>query len=422
MRLGKLPLVLAALVAVVACGQGAPAAPGQPVTLQFSSYAWQTATLATNHKIVDDWNKAHPNIQVTYIQVDPNTVHDKLVTQFQGNTAPDIVHDEAADLGGFVRQGYLANMSSMIPADLKGGISKGIWDSVTFTNGIYGVPTLLQSYVIFANKSMLDQAGIAVPTTDKPWTWDQLQQNANKLTTAGHAGLGWGLKSPTATVMSMGLNFGGVYFYNESGKTVVKFNQGEQQIPKRIHDMAYVDKSLDPVSLGQSGTGTLPGFFGGKYAMLGGGNYLAQQMTEQAPAGFQWVMLPLLKGDTQAQNANPQTLSITAQSKNKQQAMDFINYFMSAPNLAADAQGDWLAPTTASAGKQLLAATSGKSGWDVTVASAKSLQLAPFQKLDNYPQWKTQIATPALQQYLKNQIDLTTLGQKLTAGWQQVNG
>jgi hypothetical protein len=145
-------------------------------------------------------------------------------------------------------------------------------------------------------------------------------------------------------------------------------------------------------------------------------------MTEQAPAGFQWVMLPLLKGDTQAQNANPQTLSITAQSKYKQQSMEFINYFMLAPNLATDAQGDWLAPTTTAAGKQLLSATSGKNGWDVTVASAKSLQLAPFQKLDNYPQWKTQIATPALQQYLKNQIDLATLGQKLTAGWQQVNG
>src|SRR5215472_16929642 len=57
-----------------------------------------------------------------------------------------------------------------------------------------------------------------------------------------------------------------------------------------------------------------------------------------------------------------------------------------------------------------------------TAATTKDLALSPFQKLDNYPQWKSQIATPALQQYLGNKIDLNTLGQRLITGWQTVNG
>jgi len=102
--------------------------------------------------------------------------------------------------------------------------------------------------------------------------------------------------------------------------------------------------------------------------------------------------------------------------------MQFIEFFMQGQNLAAVALGDWLAPTSSSAGKAVVTSSGGKNGWDVTAATTKDLALAPFQKLDNYPQWKSQIATPALQQYLGNKIDINTLGQKLITGWQTVNG
>ena len=55
---------------------------------------------------------ATPNIHVDYQKVDPNSVHDKLVTQFAGNSAPDIIHDESADIAGFSRQGYLADLGT----------------------------------------------------------------------------------------------------------------------------------------------------------------------------------------------------------------------------------------------------------------------------------------------------------------------
>jgi hypothetical protein len=41
--------------------------------------------------------------------------------------------------------------------------------------------------------------------------------------------------------------------------------------------------------------------------------------------------------------------------------------------------------------------------------------------VENYPKWKDQIATPALQEFLANKIDLAGLGKKLNDGWGQVN-
>jgi maltose-binding protein MalE len=52
-------------------------------------------------------------------------VHDKLLTSFVGGTAADIIHDEAADIAGFTQQGYLANLTPLIPKSLKASIPQG---------------------------------------------------------------------------------------------------------------------------------------------------------------------------------------------------------------------------------------------------------------------------------------------------------
>jgi multiple sugar transport system substrate-binding protein len=427
MRRQKFGLVAAAMLAgamaLAGCGSsGDSGSSSGKITLEFSSYAWQDPTVKATKDIVAAWNQAHPNIQVKYIPVDPDSVHDKLVTQFAGDSAPDIIHDEAADLSGFVSQGYLADMTGLIPADLKTAVPQGIWDSVSFGGKVYGAPTLLQSYVVFANKTLLDKAHVALPTADNPWTWDQFQASAKTLTSGGTYGLAWGLKSPVAAVLSMSLNFGGTYISGEGASSKLTFGAAEQQVPRRIHDMIAVDKSLAPATVGMSGSDVMPGFFAGKYAMIVGGNYASQQMVEQAPKDFQWVMLPMLKGDSQAQAADPQTLSIAAQSKHPKEAAQFIAFYDNAQNLAALAQGDWLIPASDPAAAQVATATQGKNGWDAMSVMGKNLTVAPFESATPYPQWKTQIATPALQQYFGGQITLDQLGQKLTAGWTQVAG
>jgi len=411
-----------ASLALAACGSGSGSSgsSGGKITLQFSSYAWQDPTIAATKQIVASWNAAHPNIQVKYIQADPDSVHDKLVTEFSANKAPDIIHDEAADIAGFVNQGYLADMSGMIPASLKSSVPQGVWNSVTFNNKIYGAPTLLQSYVVFANKTLLDKANIPVPTADNPWTWDQFQAASKKLTTGGTYGLGWGLQQPVSAVLSMSLNYNAQFVNGSGASSTFQFGANEQQVPQRIHDMIFTDKSLAPATVGMGGGDVLPGFFGGKYAMIVGGNYEAQQMSEQAPKGFDWVMLPLVKGLTANQTADPQTVSVAAQSKYPKQAGEFIAYYDNAENLAKLAQGDWLIPASTDSAKIVATATQGDNGWSTMATMGPSLVLAPYSTATPYAQWKTQIATPAFQQYFGGKLTTAQLGQKLTQGWTTV--
>ena len=392
------------------------------VDIKLATYVWQPTTVKATNAIVAAWNKSHPDIQVSVVPVDVNAVHDKLLTSFVGGTASDIIHDEAADIAGFYQQGYLANLTPLLPKSLKQSIPKDLWATTNFGGKITGVPSLLQTYNIFANMDILKSAGIKAPTLANPWTWATFRSNAKKLTTSSRYGVCWGLRSPTAVTQTMSLNYGGQFFYLENGKWVFKFGPNDQNVVKQMHDMIQVDKSVDPAATGLSGSAVLPAFFGGKCAMTVAGNFTAQSMILQGPKGFNWAMFPLLKGQTQQQVANPQTYSISAQSKNKQSAMFFLAYLVNKQNLAKLALGDWLIPSNPDAGKLARKSTKRTGSWTVATASVVHFRKGNWVSLAAYPRWKAEVAQPAFVQYLRGSITLQELGKQLSDGWTRVRG
>jgi multiple sugar transport system substrate-binding protein len=417
--LGAVGVVCAALAAAAAL---ASPKKHSVTNLTLATYVWQPTTVAATKNIVDSWNKSHSNIQVQILPVDVNSVHDKLLTSFVGGTSADIVHDEAADIAGFTQQGYLANLSPLLPKALRSEIPKSVWDTVNFGGKITGVPIMIQTYNVFANMDLLKAAGIKAPTIANPWTWAQFRAAAKKLTSGGNFGVCWGLRSPTATIQTLALNYGGQFNYLQGGKWVFKWGAGEQAIPKLIHDMIWVDHSVDSGAVGQSGSAVLPLFFGGKCAMTVQGNYQAQGMIQQSPKGFNWAMFPPLKGQSQDQAANPQTYSISQQSQHKSEAMQFIAYALNAQNMAKLAAGDWLIPAAPAAGKLVIKSTKHYGSWRNAISAVPHFKKANWVSLAAYPQWKAEVATPAFRSYLSNQISLDDLGKQLSDGWSKIHG
>jgi hypothetical protein len=94
---------------------------------------------------------------------------------------------------------------------------------------------------------------------------------------------------------------------------------------------------------------------------------------------------------------------------------------MQPENLAKVAEGDWLIPASSAASDVVATDTSGANGWSTILAGGQFLTKAPFQSATNYPQWKDQIATPAFQKYLGDEISADELATELTDGWDSVN-
>jgi len=402
--------------------EAAPETTAEPmvVNLRFQSLAWQEESIEANIALVDQWNAENPGIQVEYVQGSWDSVQDQLLTEFETGEAPDLVHYESTAIGDFARRGYLVDLSSVLSDDFVDSIRDSAWDTVSDGDGVYGVPFLLESSLFFANKTIFDDAGVDLPTIDDPWTWDEFQAAALELTTPDRKGLALPFKSPTNRVLNLSLAFGGDFFSTTDGVSTTQFGDAEKEVASRIYDMLYVDESAATDSLGFGSSDVLPGFFGGEYAMVTSGVWFRQQISSQAPDGFDWVTLPPLVGDSQAQGSGSQTISMSIDSQYPDEAAQFLEFFLSPEGMAALAKGDWLLPTSDAAGEALEALTGGADGWDVAVESGRNLIVAPFQEVAGFGQWKSEVANPAFQEYFADQIDIDELGRRLVEDGQDV--
>jgi len=379
--------------------------------ISFLSLAWQEQSVAANERIVETWNAEHPESPVEYIQGDWDSVHDYLLTSFEGGEVPDVFHYESAEITGFADSGYLTDLSGLISEELRADIQEGAWETVEEDGAVYGVPFLWESRIGLYNATLFEQAGIEPPTTEDPWTWDEFREASAQLTvdgdgdgTAEQYGAAFGLSSPVNFVMNLSQNFDGDYFYDEGGQTTVQVGEAEGQVPQLVHDMIYADGSVSPDGVSLNGVELMPGFFEGKYAMLPGiGVWARQQLIEGAPEGFEWGIYPPLEGESQAQGSSTQTLSVPAESENPEAAVAFIEYFLSTENMAELALGDWLLPTRTSSAEQPELTTE-EAGWDVASASMEHLALAPYQTVRGYTEWSDRVAGPVFQEYFADRI------------------
>lgn len=386
------------------------------IRLSFQSLAWQKESVDANEELVREWNAAHPGIQVDYVQGSWDNVHDQLLTAFEGGEAPDIIHDASDDLADFAYGGYLADLRTLLPERLRKDIPQQSWSTTTFGDGVYGVPFLQEPKVLIANTEILRSSGVRIPTPGKPWSWAEFRQVTDELTSKekGTYGVAWPLKEPVSVTLNLGLSAGGRLFHRGAdGKVTIRFDEGDRIMPGTVRDQVNSDGSAARTALGMGGSDSLPGFFGGKYAMVPLGFSYRQQVVEQAPKGFDWTVLPAPAGsDGLAQGVSPQTLSVAEDSPHKKEAAQFIDFLLRPENMVRLAKGDWMLPT----GTEALADPAlhtAENGWATGAALARDLRPAPAQSVRGYPEWKDKVATPALQEYYSGAIDTEELKKRL---------
>jgi ABC-type glycerol-3-phosphate transport system substrate-binding protein len=417
----KLLAIISAFAMLATVAVAVPAK-ADTIEMTYLTPAYLKGTVATTERIVADWNKANPTAQVKIVYGDVNNMDDKLTTSFIGNVAPDIFQHEAASILPFSKQGYLADLTKEM-RPIKSSMPAGLWNVGSYKAKLYGVPTMTQTYSVFANVDTFKKAGVPIPTGNGTFTWDDYRELAKKFTTGDKYGLAWGLKSPAAMSMIMGMNYNAKFFrgLTPSGSATLSVNAAELEVPRRIHQMIYTDKSVDPASLTMTGAGPIPGFLAGKYAMIFAATYIAGDLDVAAKAsGFNWTALPLLKGVSNEQGANPQTLSVSAQSKHKKQAAAFIRFMVADKNLAELALGEGLTPSTSGSLKIAKETKKGSIGWQQILDDGAALTLAPFTLVPNYQKWKDTVLQPAMQQYIQGKISINELKKRQLNGWKAI--
>lgn len=215
----------AALLALTACSGGAgggatPASTTEKITLRFSWWGNDARTAATK-KVIDLFEKEHPNITIEPSFTDFGSYWDKLATETAAKDAPDIIQMDEKYLATYGSQGALADLRTQrTPVDTS-DIPKKSLSTGEVEGTLYGVPVAMNSYAVVVNPAILKKAGVTMPD-DETWTWNDLATLAKKVSTAG-AGEYYGLQT-------LGFNDGdliswarqhGDKLYDDTGKLAI---------------------------------------------------------------------------------------------------------------------------------------------------------------------------------------------------------
>lgn len=182
-RLGAvLAATLTATLTIGGCGSSepaggseaaaqSPAAPQGPVTLTYWTWA------PNMDKIVEVWNKDHPDIQITVSkQAGGDDAAAKFLTSAKAGNLPDLVQAEYQHLPSFIAADAVADLKAETTA-IKGEFGEGVWGLVTLgTEAVYAVPQDSGPMMLFYRKDLFDKYGLRVPKT-----WQEYGEAARTL-------------------------------------------------------------------------------------------------------------------------------------------------------------------------------------------------------------------------------------------------
>jgi raffinose/stachyose/melibiose transport system substrate-binding protein len=287
-------------------------------------------------KLADQYHADHPNITIELDSLNTDQQKLKLKTQAASKEVPDItVVNPAAQMQPFVDADLFEPLNDMVAKNgLKDTFQAGLLDFYTFNGNLYALPDGNNVAVIYYNKSLFKQAGIANP----PATFEELVADVKTLKAKGITPIAIGEKdSWTGSFLFMNI--------------LLRTNNGPGFLKdvlagtKKFDDPAFVNAVNAFQDLVQAGafqegatsfdynagenlfkTSKSAMYFMGSWAT---GGIETSDVSKDGNVGV--FKFPTVggKGDPdQFMLAPGSAFAVSKNSKHKQETLDFLNYFM----------------------------------------------------------------------------------------------
>jgi multiple sugar transport system substrate-binding protein len=188
----SLLLLVAAMVLTACTGKETPVYEGEPVTITFACMDYERFLY---EPLVEDFHTTNPDIRVQLVSAEEAS---GMQIQQQGSTMTMTGTSDGTDVERLTSSAdtfvwfaplrptewsYLLDLQSFVddapsfPAD---DFYPGTLDDFRWQGRLYGLPAEVVPVLIFYDKGMFDEAGVAYPHIG--WTWDDFLEAATRLT------------------------------------------------------------------------------------------------------------------------------------------------------------------------------------------------------------------------------------------------
>ncbi len=355
--------------------------------------------------LIKTFEDDHPGLKIqTQVTSNGPDYVAKVLAQKASNTMPDVLGVENQTMFPYFQsKGVLLDLTSYLKKDQsfdRKEFYPKIIGRYTVDDRVYGVPYDCQPVCgVFLNKKLFEDAGADLPTGD--WTWDQMIALGKKLTKRqGNRTVQYGL-DPGGNWLNWIFAYGGRQVDDVDHPTKVLLGS-----PEAIRGMqAYIDLILrdrvapSQAGLSNSGLTSADLFTTGKVAMSVEGYWnLVFEPDKFTNLDLGYVMLPPGPAGKRVFQTGGTCYSVSTGSNQKDNAFEFVKYFMGMPGWKAAAATDQpiYPPAYIPAYKQVFMKQKGPN-WPVENKdiNGEAAQYALFQPRD--PQWNeinTKYITP----------------------------
>ncbi|OZM82575.1 sugar ABC transporter substrate-binding protein [Pseudonocardia sp. MH-G8] len=316
----------AAALTLSACSSAAPApADGGPTVVTFWS------SLRGTQPVVDAFNATHTEIQVD-LEVTPTGTggtNAKLSNATRAGNAPDVATLEYNALPAFALDSAVLDVTDRVDEEFRTALLPQAWDQTTFDGRVYAIPLDIEPMVLFYRRDLLEQHGIAVPTT-----WAEFEQAARDLKAAApDVRLTTFFTNSAPHLAGLADQAGGRWFSTEGGRWNLDFTDpGTTRVAGYWQRLA--DEDLVQVAPGSSQQWNAA-INNGSVATYIDGAWAAAALMRSAPDGAgTWAVAPLPQWDPAQPRVGVKggsVFTVGSGSAHPDEAMEFIRWMVTDP-------------------------------------------------------------------------------------------
>ncbi len=318
----------AAPAAPAAASEGA-AAEG-PVTITWAMWG-SGAEIATHQAVADAFMESHPDIKVEIYSEPWNDYFTKVQTLWaSGDPAaiPDVLF--LWPTPRYAAEGVLENLDPFI-ADAGYDLNDywpALLESAMYDGSVYGFPRDISVEVLYYNKDIFDQAGVAYP--DETWTWADLQAAAEKLTVVEANGrverYALGMEGGKYQLW-IGQNGGSILDDMRNPSTCTLDQPQAMDAIQFFADLMNNNYAMRSANLNQAG-GDAAVFAAGQVAMIIQNSSRVSQFNE-AGMNYDVAVVPIPEGGQRSASAGGAAWVMSSGSDNKDAAWEFLSWLQS---------------------------------------------------------------------------------------------
>lgn len=141
------------------------------------------AGTVTTKQAVENFMKANPNVTVEIVGIPWTAEGDtKLEAALAAKSDINIFRVTSPNLPRYAKQGILSEVTPYLTDADKTDFYQSAWDIASYKGKVYAWPLWVTAITVFANTDIFKERGVALPSFDKPWTYDQFVDACKKLT------------------------------------------------------------------------------------------------------------------------------------------------------------------------------------------------------------------------------------------------